>query len=396
MNTNRIKSIDIFRGITIFTMIFVNDVAGVSDTPWWMKHFPAEGSGMTFVDVVFPAFLFIVGTSIPFAIVSRVAKGESSRKIWMHIVIRSIGLMILGLYFVNLETFNLQATGMSSRVWLFLFMIAILLVWNTYKSTRARLRNVIVILRILGIALLGYLAYIYRSNYNGEIAWMHTSYWGILGLIGWAYLGSSLVYMLFGKKPVLIGLCIALFILLYPLDKLGLFNHLSTRNFLWIGGHFGAHAAITTTGMLVGILISNKTLLKTLKTRLYTLLSLGMILAVLGLLTIPPYGINKNLATPAWVLLSSSICVLIFTFLYWLIDVHNNEGWFLFLRPAATNPLLAYLLPVYVSLFFYFSGITFYRQLGYGITGIIRSLIFSFVLLGITHAAGKIKLRLHL
>ena len=42
-------------------MVFVNDLAGVSDIPAWMKHVAADADSMTFVDVVFPAFLFIVG-----------------------------------------------------------------------------------------------------------------------------------------------------------------------------------------------------------------------------------------------------------------------------------------------------------------------------------------------
>ena len=54
----------------MFTMIFVNDLAGVSPNtvPWWMRHFPGNGNGMTFVDLVFPAFLFLVGMSIPSAL----------------------------------------------------------------------------------------------------------------------------------------------------------------------------------------------------------------------------------------------------------------------------------------------------------------------------------------
>ncbi len=58
-------------------MLYVNDVAGVSGTPAWMKHFPPGTDGMTFVDVVFPAFLFIVGMSIPFAIGKRLERRET-------------------------------------------------------------------------------------------------------------------------------------------------------------------------------------------------------------------------------------------------------------------------------------------------------------------------------
>ena len=68
-SSGRIASIDALRGLTILVMIFVNDLGGVIGAPAWMKHyFPYDADGMTFVDVVFPAFLFIVGMSIPFAI----------------------------------------------------------------------------------------------------------------------------------------------------------------------------------------------------------------------------------------------------------------------------------------------------------------------------------------
>ena len=67
LSNQRILSIDAFRGITIFVMIFVNELAGIRDIPQWMKHMPADADAMSFVDVVFPAFLFIVGMSIPFA-----------------------------------------------------------------------------------------------------------------------------------------------------------------------------------------------------------------------------------------------------------------------------------------------------------------------------------------
>src|SRR6478736_1514328 len=74
----RLTSIDALRGLVVFTMIFVNDLAGVPNSivPAWMKHFHGK-SGMTFVDLVFPAFLFIVGMSIPLGLGSRLEPGES-------------------------------------------------------------------------------------------------------------------------------------------------------------------------------------------------------------------------------------------------------------------------------------------------------------------------------
>jgi len=98
----RITSIDALRGLIMFTMIFVNDLAGAPRelVPDWMVHFsdrhPEGVSGMTFVDLVFPGFLFIVGMSIPFALGSRLAKGEAVGKTMVHILIRTLSLLLLG------------------------------------------------------------------------------------------------------------------------------------------------------------------------------------------------------------------------------------------------------------------------------------------------------------
>src|SRR6267154_167266 len=96
----RITSIDALRGLVMFTMIFVNDLAGApaSIVPDWMVHFSDRhhgGSGMTFVDLVFPGFLFIVGMSIPFALGSHLDKGEPAWKTFLHILVRTISLLAL-------------------------------------------------------------------------------------------------------------------------------------------------------------------------------------------------------------------------------------------------------------------------------------------------------------
>src|ERR1051325_911560 len=85
-SSSRIVSVDALRGFLKFTMIFVNDIAGAPETivPPWMKHFHGK-SGVTFVDLVFPAFLFIVGMSIPFGLGARLNNGETLWRIVLHI-----------------------------------------------------------------------------------------------------------------------------------------------------------------------------------------------------------------------------------------------------------------------------------------------------------------------
>ena len=75
--TGRIASIDVFRGLTMMVMIFVNDLSDVRGLPWWTYHAHMQWNVMTYVDMVFPFFLFIVGMSMPIAIAGRLKRNPS-------------------------------------------------------------------------------------------------------------------------------------------------------------------------------------------------------------------------------------------------------------------------------------------------------------------------------
>jgi heparan-alpha-glucosaminide N-acetyltransferase len=74
----RVVSIDIFRGLTIAVMIFVNDLAEVHGLPWWTYHAHGNQNAMTYVDMVFPFFLFIVGMSMPLSIEHSLKRDDSA------------------------------------------------------------------------------------------------------------------------------------------------------------------------------------------------------------------------------------------------------------------------------------------------------------------------------
>ena len=46
---------------------------------------------MTITDVVFPAFLFIVGIAVPFALGGRLRRGESRAGAFRHVLARTAG-----------------------------------------------------------------------------------------------------------------------------------------------------------------------------------------------------------------------------------------------------------------------------------------------------------------
>src|SRR5579863_9119212 len=99
----RIVSIDIFRGVTMAVMIFVNEVAEVRGLPWWTNHAHAWEDRMTYVDMVFPFFLFAAGLSMPLAIAQRLKRNSSMLALCLHIVLRALALLVLGFILANAE-----------------------------------------------------------------------------------------------------------------------------------------------------------------------------------------------------------------------------------------------------------------------------------------------------
>src|SRR3954468_8624173 len=162
LSNQRILSVDAFRGITILVMVFVNELAGMRNIPAWMKHMPADADAMSFVDVVFPAFLFIVGMAIPFAINTRLKKGDSFEQLQQHILFRTLGLLVLGFFLVNAEGgYNESLMHMSINLWALLVFVAAILIWKVYYTKN---KVLIYTLRAIGFIGLILLAVIYRKD----------------------------------------------------------------------------------------------------------------------------------------------------------------------------------------------------------------------------------------
>jgi len=201
----RIASIDILRALTMLLMIWVNDFWTLTDVPKWLTHASATEDYMGFSDVIFPLFLFIVGLSIPFAIKQRRKAGKSRISIAKHIIIRSVSLLIIGVFMVNYETAHDESTLVGKSFWCILMALAVVLIWMNWKRSPIPQKWHIK-LQVVGILILIFLAVIYKGGATGE-TWMTTQWWGILGLIGWAYLVNALVYVAAkGNFYIMIGL----------------------------------------------------------------------------------------------------------------------------------------------------------------------------------------------
>ena len=102
----RVIAIDIVRALTMILMIFVNDLWSLSNIPAWLGHVDRGVDGIGLADVVFPAFLFIVGLSLPYAIDARIKKGDTTGQLVKHVLTRTIALLVMGVFLVNGETDN--------------------------------------------------------------------------------------------------------------------------------------------------------------------------------------------------------------------------------------------------------------------------------------------------
>jgi predicted acyltransferase len=91
----RLASLDAFRGATIGAMILVNNPGSWSAVYPPLRH--AAWHGCTPTDLIFPFFLFIVGTAMAFSLPRHLEGGRPGAAFWGR-VLRRVGLLIaLGL-----------------------------------------------------------------------------------------------------------------------------------------------------------------------------------------------------------------------------------------------------------------------------------------------------------
>jgi len=384
----RLVSIDVLRGLTMVTLVVQGEVALLDGIPAWAKHAQVSDT-MTFIDVIFSVFLFVVGMSIPLALDRRRMAGASSGQLWRHVLLRTLWLLIIGIGLGNMRSgrWGIVPIGLSGSLWSVLLIVSFILVWNRYPACRGRLRKLPLVLRSLGIVLLVYLAAIYREKSGEQIHWLVCRFY-IIGIIGWAYLIACSIYLLFRKQLAAVVGCLALLILIYIGDRGGLFDRfqifIGPDEHTQIGSLWGSWPAMTVAGLFIGILLGKNSPASTPKAfALWTLLfAAGLFFA--GFLLRPLYGAFKGAATPSWSLYSAAIACLIYLVLYYVIEIWNMRRWTKGIIPFGENPLLPYFLnfgihPLLVVL--HVESIT--SRFDSGMAGGVRVIIYSAIVLGL-------------
>jgi len=382
----RLLSIDVLRALTMLLMIFVNDASSVSGIPTWLDHAKETEDALGFADTIFPAFLLIAGLSIPLAIKSRISKGDSTWQVLFYIISRSAALLIMGFYHVNLENYS-PATILPKAVWEILITLSFFMIWLDYPETMVKAKKYIIMGS--GLALLIALAVIYKGGDLANPRWMQTSWWGILGIIGWSYLICALVYYFSKGKLYTLIIIWALF------AAMNIASHtFLDHDFLPIIGDCSA-VVLTMGGVVIIGLYAH--LVKIEKTqKLWLLFGIIGITLIAGGLIIRPYteGISKIRSTPAWIFISSGLTILMFELFIYLVDIKGKINWFKAIRPAGTSTLTCYLIPYFQVALLELFNVTYPSVFNSGIIGVLRSLATALIIIWLVGLMEKRRLRL--
>lgn len=394
MKSNRLMSIDIMRGITLFLMLFVNDLY-VPGVPKWLVHTQVSEDGMGLADWVFPGFLFMVGISIPYALEGRNKKGQKDAKIWRHILVRTFSLLLIGVLMVNIPRLNPTLTTMPMELWAILVYVCIFLIWNQY-SIPSKNTKIFRLLRLLGVVALVVLVTLFKAGTTENPEWISTSWWGILGLIGWGYFAASATFLSTRGKFVGVVLVWLLFLMLNVLSQLGRLENLSVLD-PYIGVLLNGNIpTLVLSGLIVGMLL--KKYKHNVVKLLCVLFSLGIFFLVLGVVLHQYFIVSKILGTPSWAMYCSGISVLFFCLLFVIIDVFKWTGWAKLFLPAGQNSLTTYLAPdiIYYTIWGLGLNVLFYKQSESVLLAVCGSLVWAFLMIGFATLLSKIHIKLKL
>lgn len=347
----RIGSIDALRGFVMAAMIFVNDLGEVGPVvPDWLVHYsdrhPDGSSGLTFVDLVFPAFLFIVGLSLPLALSSTLAKPGGWPRVLGHVAVRTLSLLCLGVLMVKGSP-DAARLGWSPALWSTLLYVGAIAAFSDF-SPAAPAWIPKKLLRWTGLTLLAFLAVTFVGPSGQRLVvfqplQFHHEWWGILGLIGWAYLVGALTFLaLRDRRPALLGV-MGLLLALYSAAQAGWFDGLWLARHIDIGGTLGTQGAITVGGVILGsTLLSATTFSSRQRILLVAIFIAGT--ATAAVLTHGLYGLSKNAATPSWGLWACAVTALLWLGSDAVCDRHPIPPLSRPLIAAGRNVFLAYLL----------------------------------------------------
>ncbi|MCH2082772.1 MAG: DUF5009 domain-containing protein [Saprospiraceae bacterium] len=371
--SQRLLSLDVFRGITIAGMILVNNPGSWSTVYPPLLH--AEWHGCTPTDWVFPFFLFIVGVSITLSLNKRKERGDNKASLRKKIGRRSLSIFGLGLFLAAFPRFGFEEwyPNLNPLHYAHYILLASLMLSIFYKATLSdgHPRKEILKWGIYAISgtmiILGFFLYDFSSL---RIP-------GVLQRIAIVYAVVALLFLELDWKGLwytAIGLLLAYWALMTVvpvpggiapnleaatnlgawLDRTLLDGHLWSQSKTWDPeGLLSTLTAIVTgiSGALVGLWLKAK---KGAYETVSGILAVGSILVALGLIWDMTFPINKKIWTSSYVLYTSGVAMLFLGVIYWLVDILQYKRWTYPFVVYGMNALFVYILSgIFAKLMYY-------------------------------------------
>ncbi len=349
MTKERLISLDVFRGLTVLLMTIVNNPGSWSAIYPPFEH--ASWHGCTPTDLVFPFFIFILGTAIPFAMPNKTFDSTVFNKI----VVRSLRIFCLGLflnYFSRIALFGLEGIPLLLLRLSTTCVVGYALMGNFTLKIKTYFAFI-----IFGVLL--FLAY------SGIEAFQDVRIPGVLQRIAIVYFFVSLLYLKTNQKTQL--LIVAALLLLYwglmalvPVPGIGAPNFEKGTNLaawidnLLLNGHLWGFSktwdpegilstlpAIATgiIGLCIGQVL-NLPISKLAITKKAAVIGLSLVLG--GLLWSTVFPLNKALWSSSYVLYTAGLATVTLAVLYYLIDVKNYSKWTKFFLIWGVNPMIVF------------------------------------------------------
>jgi predicted acyltransferase len=286
--------------MTIAAMILVNNPGDWTAVYSPLMH--AYWTGFTFADLVFPAFVFIMGVSMPFAFARRRAAGASIRDLSWRVGSRAALLIALGLALNGLAALQagtpLRFPGVLQRLALAYVLASMTVIHLDSRRWPA----------VIGAALLGHWALLMLVPFGGNPAGTMTPELNLAG-----HLDRSM----FGRHALTI-----------PIDPEGLLGTLPAAATALIGAAIGSWiqrtGAITSAARAVGLY--------------------GAILLGLGYLWSWMLPLSKPLWTGSFALTTTGLTAIALAVTIIVVDAHGSQGWARPFQWLGVNPMVIYVL----------------------------------------------------
>ncbi|WP_035140271.1 DUF5009 domain-containing protein [Fischerella sp. PCC 9605] len=219
-NLKRAYALDALRGFAILAMILSGTIE-YKILPAWMYHaqepppthtFNSNLPGLTWVDIVFPIFLFSMGAAIPLALANRLKKGFTTIQVILYILKRGLLLGIFAIFLQHIRPLTINRNPSEQTWWIallgFLILFFMFVRWPVKEKYRQYTEFITIGAWFAAIILVCFLRYPDGSGFSlarSDIILVVLTNMAIFGAIAWFFTKDNLLLRL-----GLLGLLIAL------------------------------------------------------------------------------------------------------------------------------------------------------------------------------------------